>query len=122
VREHSVRLVGVGDLWSNELDAPGAFRSVESSEATILLSHNPDSKTVLRPFPWNLMLCGHTHGGQVIIPFEGPAYAPVQDKRFVAGLRGWDGRQVYVSRGVGNLGGVRLRCRPEVSVLDVAVG
>jgi predicted MPP superfamily phosphohydrolase len=45
---------------------------------------------------------------------------PIRDKRFIAGLKQWNGRQVYVTRGVGNIGGVRLNCRPEVTVLDLA--
>ncbi|HME09954.1 MAG TPA: phosphodiesterase YaeI [Bryobacteraceae bacterium] len=113
-------LVGVADLWSGELDAARAFRSVRDKERVILLSHNPDSKDAL-PFAWDLMLCGHTHGGQVIIPFEGPRYAPVVDQRFIAGLYAWNGRQIYITRGVGNLGGVRFRCRPEVTILDIQV-
>ena len=81
------------------------------------MSHNPDSKEMLRRWPWDLLLSGHTHGGQVIIPFQGPRYAPVTDKRYVAGLKPWESRQIHVTRGVGNFAGVRFRCRPEVSLL-----
>jgi len=119
VREGRLTLLGVGDLWSREIDADRAFRSVAPGGPVVLLSHNPDSKDVLARWHWDLMLCGHTHGGQVIIPFEGPRYAPVQDKRFVAGLHPWRGRQIYTTRGVGNHMGVRFLCRPEVSVLDI---
>jgi predicted MPP superfamily phosphohydrolase len=65
------------------------------------------------------MLSGHTHGGQVLVPLVGTRFIPVQDKRFIAGLKEWNGRQVYVSRGVGSLAGVRFNCRPEVTVLQV---
>jgi predicted MPP superfamily phosphohydrolase len=65
------------------------------------------------------MLSGHTHGGQVIVGFDGARYAPVEDKRYVAGLKSWGTRQIHVTRGVGNVGGVRFRCRPEASVLTV---
>lgn len=110
-------LVGVGDMWANEIDAAAAFGQLNSGGPRILLSHNPDSKEVLGKYAWDLMLSGHTHGGQVIIPFEGPRYAPVVDKRYVDGLKPWRDRQIHVSRGVGNVGGVRFRCRPEVSLL-----
>jgi predicted MPP superfamily phosphohydrolase len=53
----------------------------------------------------------------VIIPFQGLRYAPVADMRYVAGLKPWGVRQIHVTRGVGSLGGVRFRCRPEVSLL-----
>lgn len=121
VRGTEFIIVGVGDLWSDELNATIAFRDLHGKHPVILLSHNPDSKDVMRPFQWDLMLCGHTHGGQVIIPFEGPRYAPVNDKRFVSGLHAWDGRQIYVTRGVGNLGSVRFLCRPEITLLEMAV-
>lgn len=115
-------LAGVGDLWSNEMDPEPAFAEVRGDAPAIVIAHNPDSKDYMGRRRWELMLCGHTHGGQVIIPFDGPRYAPVEDKRFVAGLGSWESRQIYVSRGVGNVGGVRFRCRPEVTVIDLEFG
>jgi hypothetical protein len=117
VRNATITLVGVGDLWSNEIEPRRAFAGVGGENPTVLLAHNPDSKDVLRYRPWDLMLSGHTHGGQIIVPFEGARYAPVKDKRYVAGLKAWGTRQIHVTRGVGNLGGVRFRCRPEASLL-----
>jgi predicted MPP superfamily phosphohydrolase len=120
VRDERLRLVGVGDLWSKEIDGCKAFAEASADEATVLLAHNPDSKETLRPFPWDLMLSGHTHGGQVIVTHDGARYAPVADKRYVAGLKAWGSRQIHVTRGIGNVGGVRFRCRPEVSTLVIA--
>jgi predicted MPP superfamily phosphohydrolase len=120
IRDEKLTLAGVGDLWSREIDGHKAFTGVKAEEPIVLLSHNPDSKEKLGSFPWDLMLCGHTHGGQVIVPIEGTRYAPVKDKRYVAGLKSWGTRQIHVTRGVGNVGGVRFRCRPEVSVLSIA--
>ncbi|MGC4048608.1 MAG: phosphodiesterase YaeI [Paludibaculum sp.] len=122
VRGQRWSLAGIGDLWSGETDPRRAFQSVSQEEPVVLLAHNPDSKQLVKPFRWDLMICGHTHGGQVIVPFEGPRYAPVIDKRFVAGLGPWDTRQIYVSRGVGNLRGVRWMCRPEVTLLELGNG
>jgi predicted MPP superfamily phosphohydrolase len=65
------------------------------------------------------MLCGHTHGGQLVIPMIGAPFAPVRDHRFVRGLNPWDGRLIHTSCGVGNVLGVRLNCRPEVNILDL---
>lgn len=121
IRGRKLAIVGVGDLWSRELDAQRAFADAEPGAPTLLLSHNPDSKESVRSFQWDLMLSGHTHGGQVIVPFEGPRYAPVTDRRFVAGLHRWEDRRLYVTRGVGSLGSVRFMCRPEITILDVEV-
>jgi uncharacterized protein len=112
-------LVGVGDLWADEIHTGRAYSGVKTNRPVVLLAHNPDTKDLLRSRTWDLMVSGHTHGGQVIVPFEGTRYAPVKDKRYVSGLKSWGTRQIYVTRGVGNVGGVRFRCRPEVSVLSV---
>lgn len=112
-------LAGVGDYWSNEADAAHAMRGTTPSLTTLVLCHNPDAKELLRFHEWHLMLCGHTHGGQIIVPFDGPRYAPVHDKRYVAGLNPFGARHIYTTRGVGNILGVRLGCRPEVTLLDL---
>ena len=119
VRHQSIRFAGVGDLWSDGVDGDRAFANVPSDDPAILLAHNPDTKDELADRPWDLMLSGHTHGGQVVLPIVGERFVPIRDKRFIAGLKQWKGRQVYVTRGVGNIDGVRVNCRPEVTVLDL---
>jgi predicted MPP superfamily phosphohydrolase len=119
VRDQSIRFAGVGDLWNDGVDGDRAFADVPADDPAILLAHNPDTKDVLADRPWDLMLSGHTHGGQVVLPILGERFVPVRDKRFIAGLKQWNGRQVYVTRGVGNIDGVRVNCRPEVTVLDL---
>lgn len=115
-----LRLVGVGDLWSRELRAEEAFARVPPDSATLLLMHNPDGKDAVAAFRWHLALCGHTHGGQLRLPWFGTPFAPVRDHRYVAGLNRWRDRWIYTTRGVGNLHGVRFNCRPEVSLLTLS--
>ena len=121
IRNQELTLIGLGDYWSLESEPDLAFKKVSKEVATpkVLLSHNPDSKEILGNYNWDLMLCGHTHGGQLVIPFLGTPFAPVKDQRFVSGLNPWKGRWIYTTRGVGNLHGMRINCRPEVSVLDL---
>ena len=125
VAGHEVDLFGVGDLWRGECDPDRAFdrsnrRPAADDRLRILLNHNPDAKRWLEPMDWDLMLCGHTHGGQIRLPFWGALHVPVADKRYVAGLYPWSGRQIFITRGVGNVHGVRINCRPEISVLEIA--
>ncbi len=119
-----IRLTGVGDLWAKELDRKEALASSDSSQgnghpATILLAHNPDSKDLLGVEKWDLMLSGHTHGGQCDLVFFGTPFAPVRDRRFVRGLHSWQDRWIHVSAGVGNLHGVRFNCRPDIALLEL---
>ena len=115
----SLNIVGLGDLWAREVRAKTAFANLVADRPTLLLAHNPDTKDAVDLHSWDLMLSGHTHGGQVLIPLVGEHYAPVEDKRYVAGLKPWGNRQIYVTRGVGSLRGVRFNCRPEVTILDL---
>ena len=121
IRGRPVRLTGLGDLWNNDCRPEIAFAGVEPdpSVVAIAMSHNPDSKEFLLPYPWHLLLSGHTHGGQCGIPGIGRELAPVTDKEFIAGLYPYLDRQVHITRGVGNLHGIRILCRPEVSLLTV---
>ncbi len=72
-----------------------------------------------KDYPWDLMLCGHTHGGQLSLPVIGTPFAPVRDKKYVAGLHKWNNKQIHITRGVGNVLGLRFNCPPEVSVLEL---
>jgi predicted MPP superfamily phosphohydrolase len=122
VRGRRVHLVGMGDWWCGDCRPALAFRNFSPpfGEPVIALSHNPDSKDFLKKYPWHVMLCGHTHGGQCGLPFIGTALAPVRDKDFIAGSYRYADRWLYITRGVGNLHGIRLFCRPEVSLLSLA--
>lgn len=119
VRGQKLGFVGVGDYWSEEVDAARAFSGLDPKLPAVLLAHNPDTKELCSAHSWDLMLSGHTHGGQIVVPFYGTPFRPVQDTRYLAGLKHWGSRQIHVTRGVGNLLGVRLNCRPEVSLLEV---
>jgi predicted MPP superfamily phosphohydrolase len=114
-----LNIVGVGDWWADEMHAREAYRNIDGSRSTILLSHNPDTKTHLEAWPWDLMLSGHTHGGQLSLPGIGTPFAPIRDKRYVRGLHRWNDRWLHITKGVGNLHGMRFNCRPEVSVLTL---
>lgn len=118
----AVHLVGLGDWWSNDCLGETAFAGVPPDEAPVIcLNHNPDGKEECRRAPWELMLCGHTHGGQVMVPFYGPPRVPVIDKRYAVGLNPFDGgRWIHTTRGVGNILGFRVNCRPELSTLVMA--
>ena len=117
--EKDLTLIGVGDFWSGEFQPRHAFEKASASAATLVLCHNPDAKQSLSHLHWDLMLCGHTHGGQARIPGIIPPWAPVSDKRFIAGLYQWERRQIFITRGLGSPKHVRAFCRPEVSLLEI---
>ena len=112
-----LRIVGVGDLWTDTPDVPGAIGSETTDrDAVILLSHNPDVAEYCDDPRVGLMLSGHTHGGQVVIPGYGAPLVPSAfGQKYLNGLVQAPRCQVYISRGVGTVTPpVRLFCRPEV--------
>ncbi|ALG68415.1 phosphodiesterase YaeI [Beggiatoa leptomitoformis] len=124
VSQQVINLVGLGDVWAGECDPQKAFKAFAElspqRRLTILLSHNPDTKDFLMDYPWDLLLCGHTHGGQFVIPLTNSApFAPVLDKAYVYGVYPLGKRHLHITSGVGNLYGLRFNCRPEISVLHL---
>lgn len=112
-------LAGVGDWWAGETRPEGVL-SERRELPTVLLSHNPDSKEDLRPYAWDLMLSGHTHGGQLSLPGIGEPLAPIRDKRYVRDLHRLGDRWLHITAGVGCLHTARFNCRPEISLLTLA--
>lgn len=93
----------------------GAFR--------LLLSHTPDNLPWARGRDVDLMLSGHTHGGQVVLPVVGPLYCPSRfGVRYAAGPYWKDPTLLYVSRGLSAKHPVRWRCPPELTQLVLKAG
>ena len=110
-------LVGLDDLWFGQFDPALAFLNVPKGEPRIALSHNPDTAPALEPYAPDLILSGHTHGGQIRLPFYGPPRLNVRDTHHDWGLFPLpNGSQLYVSSGVGYIRRVRFGCRPEAPI------
>ena len=115
-------VTGVGDLERDVIDFEHAVRGVGAGVPVIALSHWPDvfaywPKTIRL----DLMLSGHTHGGQAFLPLIGPPWVPSQfGFRYLAGLVREGGRQLYVSKGLGTSGApIRWGCPPELTILEL---
>ena len=116
-----ILLAGLGDLWAEEMEPAAVLggRQRERDVPLVLMSHNPDTKDLLQPYAWDLMLSGHTHGGQLSLPVIGEPFAPVVDKRYVRDLHRLGERWLYITAGVGCLHTTRFNCRPEISLLTL---
>jgi len=112
-------LLGVDDLWWQADDLRAALRSVPGREPKILLCHNPLGIHLAAEHGIDLVLSGHTHGGQVRLPVVGSVYGRSKlGERFVEGWNRLNGTQIYVSRGIGKvLVPLRLGCPPEIACL-----
>ncbi|MRR55830.1 MAG: metallophosphoesterase [Deltaproteobacteria bacterium] len=116
-------LLGVDDYWEPSCSLVTACKGMSTEKIRILLSHNPDINDEISPAREriDLVLSGHTHGGQIVVPFLGQPVMPSKfGQKYRAGLVRDGDRQTYVSRGVGYLlAPVRLNCLPEATVLTL---
>lgn len=118
-------LVGVDDVWSGHPQLDVALRGVPEQEAKIVLVHEPDYADTVMHYPVDLQLSGHSHGGQVRLPFIGSLFLPKYGRKYPIGLQHAGGLPVFTSRGIGGVSipvlhwPIRFCCRPEVSVLTL---
>jgi len=113
-------MAGISDLWTGVHDVHAALEAVKDDAPVILLTHNPDVFPEVPPRV-ALTLAGHTHGGQVSLPFIGRPIVPSQfGQRYAAGHVIEGGRHLFVATGVGtSILPVRFRVPPDVTVLAV---
>jgi len=102
---------------------PSSIRNV-ANEPVILLCHAPDYVDELHTKQAgqavSFVLSGHTHGGQIRLPFIGPLRLPPGGRKYVEGLFRLDNTQLYVNRGIGSVGvPFRFDCRPEITLFTL---
>ena len=114
-------LAGAGDLWEDNLELDTILGEVPDTDCRIVLAHNPDTADTAFTSRVDLFIAGHTHGGQVHIPFVGTPILPVRNKNYSSGLlSSLKGEKVFISRGIGwAIFPVRFNCTPEIAVLEL---
>ncbi len=112
-------MVGIDDLWWSADDLERALHHVPGSDSKILLCHNPLGIHLAARKGIDLVLSGHTHGGQVRLPVVGSVHGRSKlGERFVDGWNRLDGTQIYVGRGIGvSVVPFRVGCPPEIACL-----
>lgn len=125
-QEEPLYLVGVGSRWANKDKPAVAIAQVPDGASRFVMMHHPDS---FEAFPANsapVAVAGHTHGGQVRLPFT-PSWSWLS---FVKGERvqgdGWikgygaPGNHIYVNRGIGfSILPIRINCPPEITLFTL---
>ncbi|NTW16947.1 MAG: metallophosphoesterase [Syntrophaceae bacterium] len=115
-------LAGAGDFYEDHNNLDFILGKIPDPDCRIVLAHNPDSADTGFSKRVDLMISGHTHGGQVNIPFVGPPVLPVQNKSYTSGLKiSPRGCKVFISKGIGwTICPVRFNCFPEIVVLELS--
>jgi predicted MPP superfamily phosphohydrolase len=118
-------------IWVCGVDDPGTSHPnldltlpTNPDGPVILMAHEPDYADDVIAHPRghlvDLMLAGHSHGGQVRLPFLGPLILPPMGEKYPEGHFNFNRMQLYVNRGIGTVGlPFRLNCPPEVTVITL---
>jgi predicted MPP superfamily phosphohydrolase len=117
-------LAGLDDAWEGQDDLSAALRDAPEGLPTLLLVHEPDYAARIAAQAADLgivlQLSGHSHGGQVRLPFVGAPILPYLGRQYPWGLQKAGSMWVYTNRGVGLIHpSVRFNCPPEVTTLTL---
>src|SRR5215203_3723851 len=114
----SLYLCGVDDVWEGNVRLDDVTAKLNDHSAAILLAHEPDYADVSASTEkFDLQVSGHTHGGQIVLPFFGAPILPYLGRKYPSGLYEIGSMYQYTNRGVGMARlPVRWNCPPEITL------
>ncbi|WP_042145130.1 metallophosphoesterase [Paucisalibacillus sp. EB02] len=115
-------LAGIDDVILGSPNLPKALQHTSPDLFTILLSHEPDFADITKQHHVDVQLSGHSHGGQVRLPFLGHLYTPIYAEKYVEGKYTFEtsNLNLFVSRGIGTTRlPYRFFCKPEITVFTL---
>ena len=116
-----LHLCGLDDIWEGKVRLNDVLNQLPSDGSAILLAHEPDYADIsTQTGRFDLQLSGHSHGGQVVIPFYGPPILPHLGEKYPIGLYKIGDMYQYTNRGVGVARlPVRINCPPEITIFEL---
>ncbi len=118
--DEMISLLGIDEVYRGHPDLDAAFAGTDPNLPCLGLSHHPDIIDRLDGWKLDLLVCGHTHGGQIRFPFFGSVIVPSKhESRYASGFQRVGDVLLYVSRGIGAIPPVRILCRPELATFTL---
>lgn len=118
-----ITILGIDDMILGKPNLEKALLHTIESDFKILLSHEPDYATISKNYPIDLQLSGHSHGGQVRLPFLGSLYTPSYATKYTSGPYHFQNQRLflYVNNGVGTTRlPFRFLCKPEITIFHLS--
>jgi uncharacterized protein len=118
--DRSLWLAGIDSGWAGRANAAAALYERNPDEGSLVMVHEPELAFSAVEHGADVVLAGHTHGGQVCLPFLGAVYWHRRDSRLkvAAGVQSIGAAQLHISAGMGQFIPFRFRCPPELVWLD----
>lgn len=118
IKQKNIALIGLSELRAGNSDYSLAQKA--EGDFKILISHNPDSVFNVKTKSVDLAVAGHTHGGQVKIPYIYKHIIPTKND-FVEGFYTVNGINTFITSGIGTVGlPVRFLTIPEIAILQIS--
>lgn len=114
-------IAGIDDAYEHKDNLEAVVYQLPEQAGALLLSHVPDFADLSAPTGrFDLQISGHSHGGQVVLPFVGPPILPQWGQKYFSGLYQVGNMFQYTNRGVGmTFPAVRFNCRPEITLFTL---
>jgi hypothetical protein len=109
-----LNVCGLGEYMAGRCLPELAFQKYDAKYPGIVLSHNPDTIAMLKSFPGEVVLCGHTHGCQVNLPWMWKKFTKLENMTLRKGLFQIHNKWMYINRGLGSVMKFRWFAPPEI--------
>lgn len=119
VKDTMLNICGLGEYMAGKLLAKEAFRNYDKQYPGLILLHNPDGIPHLQAYPGDVVLCGHTHGGQINLPWLWKKFTLLENHQFKKGLFKVANKWIYINRGIGSVLPLRCFSPPEILLLTL---
>lgn len=119
VKNSKLNICGLEEHCLKKINAPKAFKTYDKNYPGVILLHNPDGALLLKDYPGEIILSGHTHGGQVNLPWMWKKFTLLENRQFKKGLVKLKDRWIYINRGLGSVLPFRWFSPPEILLLTL---
>ena len=119
IKKTFLNICGLGEYIAGQCLPEKAFSNYNPEYPGIILAHNPDSISLLKNWPGDIILSGHTHGGQVNLPFLWKKFMLSEYMSLKKGLYRIYNKYLYVNRGVGSVMQFRWFSPPELTLITL---
>ena len=117
-----INVVGLSEYTVDQCRPERAFKGYDARFPGIVLAHNPDSAPRLEKYPGDLILSGHTHGGQINLPWFWKKLTLLENPQYKKGLHRLGQKWLYVNRGIGSIMQFRWFAPPELTLITLRKG
>lgn len=119
VGDTKLNICGLGEHMLGKTVPSEAYLNYNPAYPGMILLHNPDGSSLLKNYPGNIIFSGHTHGGQVNLPWIWKKFTLMENISLKKGWHQIDGKQIYINRGLSGIIPFRFCSMPEILLLTL---